>query len=136
MTELHQPLFPEPYLRSVFGHEFESFRGSQSERELLERLEAWASKDFQKETSAESSFLHVFFEDTWGYRLSGKPGDRSYTCYHKYPLQGAGQGGGTGEADAALGWFARSDVPPTPQVLCEFKDVRSNLDAPQKRKRI
>jgi hypothetical protein len=36
--------------------------------------------------------------------------------------------------DAALGYFGDPEVPPTPQVLCEFKDVRSNLDGPQKRK--
>ena len=76
-----------------------------------------------------------FFEETWGYIQSGKhKAGSGFTCYPKYPISGAGQGGGTGEADTALAYFNRTDIPPTPQVLCEFKDVRSNLDAPQKRK--
>jgi Eco57I restriction-modification methylase len=38
-----------------------------------------------------------------------------------------------GEADLALGWFrGRRDA--IPQVLCEFKDIRSRLDAKQSRK--
>ena len=38
-----------------------------------------------------------------------------------------------GEADAALGWFG-TEPHPVPQVLCEFKDIKSALDAPQARK--
>jgi hypothetical protein len=38
-----------------------------------------------------------------------------------------------GEADIALGWF-RGDLDATPQVLGEFKDIRSRLDAKQNRK--
>jgi hypothetical protein len=44
---------------------------------------------------------------------------------------GAGQSGGTGFADLALGHFGGDGVP---QVLCEFKDIRSGLDARQARK--
>ena len=40
---------------------------------------------------------------------------------------------GTGEADLALGWF-RGRLDAIPQVLCEFKDIRSKLDAKQRRK--
>jgi len=43
----------------------------------------------------------------------------------------AGQSGGTGFADLALGNFSRDGIP---QVLCEFKDIRSGLDARQLRK--
>ncbi len=38
-----------------------------------------------------------------------------------------------GAADLALGWF-RDRPDATPQVLCEFKDIRSTLDAKQNRK--
>src|ERR1700736_2996103 len=42
-------------------------------------------------------------------------------------------GEGAGEADLALGWFrGRKDA--IPQVLGEFKDIRSKLDAKQNRK--
>ena len=48
-------------------------------------------------------------------------------------MPGEGAGGGAGEADLALGWFrGRKDA--VPQVLCEFKDIRSKLDAKQNRK--
>ena len=40
--------------------------------------------------------------------------------------------GGMGYADLAMGWFDYDGVSPVPQILCEFKDVKSNLDAPQK----
>lgn len=39
-----------------------------------------------------------------------------------------------GIADAALGHFAPNEASPIPQVLVEFKDINSALDAPQKRK--
>src|SRR5208282_1102717 len=38
-----------------------------------------------------------------------------------------------GEADLALGWF-RGRRDSIPQVLCEFKGIRSKLDAKQNRK--
>jgi SAM-dependent methyltransferase len=135
MTATFQSLLSDAYLRAVFDQEFLAFTGSDAEKTLLERLEKWSSKYFQKETSAEGAFTNVFLEDTWSYVQSGKHsiGD-GFTCFPKFAVSGAGQGGGTGEADAALGHFGRSDIPGTPQVLCEFKDVRSNLDAPQKRK--
>ncbi len=47
--------------------------------------------------------------------------------------RGRGAGGGAGEADLALGWF-RGRTNAIPQVLCEFKDIRSKLDAKQHRK--
>jgi Eco57I restriction-modification methylase/N-6 DNA Methylase len=49
-------------------------------------------------------------------------------------VAGAGQGGGTGAADLAMGWWRRDGVTEIAQVLCEFKDIRSGLDAPQHRK--
>lgn len=135
MTTTYQTLFSEAFLRAVFDTQFQTFRGSAQENELLNRLGKWSSKSFQKETSAEGAFSHLFFEETWGYIPSGKNSHgEHYTFYPKYPIAGAGQGGGTGEADAALAIVGHKTIPATPQVLCEFKDVRSNLDAPQKRK--
>ena len=79
--------------------------------------------------------MDAFFKQLWGYYANGetKAGE-GFTRHPKFKIKGAGQTGGTGEADLALGWFERADVPPTPQVLCEFKDIRSNLDARQNRK--
>ncbi|MBS9721947.1 Eco57I restriction-modification methylase domain-containing protein [Tianweitania sp. BSSL-BM11] len=134
MKMTYQYLFADTYLLSVFHQEYQAFRGSADEQKLRERLEKWASKSFQKETTSEIAFVNIFFDETWGYVQSGKASGSGYTCYPKFAIGGSGQGGGTGEADAALGYFNDPVVPPTPQVVCEFKDVRSNLDAPQKRK--
>ena len=135
MAKSYQPLFSEPCLRSFFSKEFKELSGSEKEQSLTDKLKRWDQKSFQKETSAESAFLSVFFEDIWGYEQSGKTSQgKGFTCYPKYPIAGAGAGGGTGEADLALGYFDFQDIPETPQALCEFKDIRSNLDAPQKRK--
>src|SRR6202158_6151670 len=135
MVETYEGLFSQAFLRAVFDIEFKAFRDSTEELNLIERLSDWSKKTHQKETSSEAAFTNVFFESTWGYRLSGKGNvHEGYTLHPKYPVSGAGESGGTGEADAALGYFDRASVPSTPQVLCEFKDVRSNLDAPQKRK--
>lgn len=131
----YQALLSDAFLRAVFDKEFSEFRDSPEEHALVKRLEKWASKSFQKETSAEAAFLNIFFEETWGYTPSGKAeSGEGFTCYPQFPVSGAGAGGSSGKADAALGMFERADVPGTPQILCEFKDVRSNLDAPQKRK--
>jgi hypothetical protein len=135
MTETYQSLISDSYLRAILDKDFQAFRNSGSEKALMDRLAGWSNKAFQKETSAEIAFVNLFFEETWGYTQSGKTrGVAGYTCYPKYAVTGAGAGGGSGEADAALGFFGHPEVPPTPQVLCEFKDVRSNLDGPQKRK--
>jgi hypothetical protein len=135
MATTYQTLFSDAYLRAALDKDFQAFRHSATESDLIARLTQWTEKDFQKETSAEIAFVNVFFEETWGYTQSGKRrAAHAYTCYPKFAIAGSGVGGGSGEADAALGFFGHPDVPPTPQVLCEFKDVRSNLDGPQKRK--
>ncbi|WP_026608062.1 Eco57I restriction-modification methylase domain-containing protein [Methylocapsa acidiphila] len=135
MTATYQTLLSDSYLRAVFDKEFQAFQGSAAEKALIDRLNKWSKKAFQKETSSEAAFISVFFEDTWGYSPSGKThAADGFTCYPRFPVAGAGAGGAIGQADAALGVFGSDDVPPTPQVMCEFKDVRSNLDGPQKRK--
>src|SRR5690606_31944350 len=102
---------------------------------LLERLKRWAARGVQKETSAQAALLEEFFRATWGYVQAGQAGgEQNYSLYPAFPVAGAGQRGGTGEADAALGHFTPGDASSIPQVLVEFKDIKSALDAPQKRK--
>ncbi|MEG4264574.1 Eco57I restriction-modification methylase domain-containing protein [Microcoleus sp. Pol11C1] len=57
-----------------------------------------------------------------------------YQLFPQYPVARAGQGGGTGSADLGIAWFENPGLADTLQVACEFKDVRSGLDAPQNRK--
>ena len=136
MTKTFQPLFSDSYLRSAFSDEFLTFKGSEDEKELIKTLENWQTRSKKlTETQEEGSFMDNFFKQLWGYYANGetKAGD-GFSRFPKYKVAGAGQTGGTGEADLALGWFERDDIPPTPQVLCEFKDIRSNLDAKQNRK--
>ncbi len=123
------------FLRSVWAHEYEIFKDSQEENQLLDRLNRWNNRVKQKETSAQAAFLEEFFRATWGYVQPGQEGaENQYTLFPAFPVEGAGQRGGTGEADAALGYFLPDRTDNIPQVLVEFKDIRSALDAPQKRK--
>jgi SAM-dependent methyltransferase len=135
MTSIYQTLLSDAYLRAILDKEFQAFKGSAAEKALIARLEKWSKKTFQKETSSEAAFVNVFFEETWGYVPSGKShAEHGFTVYSQFPVDGAGAGGAVGQADAALGHFDLKDIPATAQVMCEFKDVRSNLDGPQKRK--
>lgn len=123
------------FLRSVWSHEYETFKDSPEEVELLERLRRWAARVMQKETTAQAALLEEFFRATWGYVQAGQVGgEANYTLRPAFPVAGAGQRGGMGEADAALGFFTPDELAPIPQVLVEFKDIKSALDAPQKRK--
>lgn len=131
----HQPLFTDAFLASHLAAEYAQFRGSEDDKGLRARLQNWASKDFQKETSAESDFVQILFAQTWGYWGAGtRAKTEGYNLYPKFPVSGAGEKGGVGFADLALGWFGRSTVSATAQAACEFKDVRSGLDKPQRRK--
>jgi hypothetical protein len=60
--------------------------------------------------------------------------ETGYTLISQYPVRNAGQGGGSGKADLAIGYFANSNIADVPQALCEFKDINSGLDSPQHRK--
>lgn len=136
MPDFHDSFVSRAFLKSVWGLEYQAFRGSKEEADLLELLRTWSSRKDLKETSAESAFLQTFFVRLWGYTQSGhQEAKQGFMLYPKYPVKGAGEKGGTGEADLAIGWFENSDLPPTPQILCEFKDIRSALDAPQKRRK-
>lgn len=135
MASTHHPFLGDSFLRSVWGQEYESFKGSAAEAQLFERLSNWRDRKVLSETESEEAFIDAFFRDTWGYRSSGH-GDatQGYSMRPQFAVEGAGQTGGKGKADLALAWFNREGVLETPQVLCEFKDIKSDLDAPQKRK--
>jgi hypothetical protein len=132
LLEKHQPLLETAYLRSIWAKEYEAFKNSPENDTLFTRLKTWAAKDQQKETTSENAFIDVFFKQTWGYFASGETEKKyGYTLQQQYPVKGAGQGGGTGKADIALGYFGRENMEGIPQVLGEFKDDRSGLDKPQ-----
>lgn len=136
MSDFYTSFVSPAFLRSVWHLEFEAFRGSDEEKALLERLKAWGARKDLKETSAESAFIQTFFVDTWGYSQSGSTGakDGAFSLWPKFGIDGAGEKGGKGAADLAIGFFAKDAKESVPQILCEFKDIRSDLDLPQKRK--
>ncbi|MBY0332554.1 MAG: Eco57I restriction-modification methylase domain-containing protein [Acetobacteraceae bacterium] len=135
MADDYIPLLSDTYLRSRFGSEADDFRGSADDIALVARLRDWANRGRQTETQAEAGFLRTFFFDLWGYWPGGAAGpERGFTAYPRHPIPGAGGGGNTGFADLALGWFDAPPTMPVPQVICEFKDIRSSLDAPQARR--
>ncbi|MGQ0445334.1 MAG: hypothetical protein ACT4O2_09470, partial [Beijerinckiaceae bacterium] len=137
MADLVNSFVSKAFLRSVWALEFAAFKGSEEEAALEARLKRWSLRKINlNETSAESAFIQEFFHDTWGYVQTGQAGAEadSFTLWPKFAIAGAGAKGGTGEADLAIGNFRKNDDNPVPQILCEFKDVRSDLDAPQKRK--
>lgn len=135
MSENQNAFISKTFLRSVWAHEYETFKDSAEEVELFDRLKRWAGRPAQKETTAQSALLEEFFRATWGYVQAGQFGsEQAYSLHPAFPVAGAGQRGGTGEADAALGHFVPGEPSAIPQVLVEFKDIKSALDAPQKRK--
>jgi hypothetical protein len=134
MTDLFSSFISKAFLRSVWALEYEAFKGSADETALDDRLRRWCARKDLRETSAESAFIQEFFRDTWGYAQTGQAGAEA-GLWPKFPIAGAGERGGVGAADLAIGLFRGDDkTPPFPQVICEFKDIRSDLDAPQKRK--
>ena len=135
MWDPYNSFLSKSFLRSEWAHEYETFKDSAEEQELIERLNRWAHRAEQTETTAQAALLEEFFRSTWGYLQSGQSGaEDHYTLYPEFPVPGAGQQGGIGQADAALGFFSADGSNPIPQVLVEFKSIESNLDAPQRRK--
>jgi hypothetical protein len=128
------PLLGTAFLRGKFGPEFEAFRDTDAERALYQRLARWAALRQQNESTAQI-FVALFFRETWNYSPDGAArDDEQVTLREQFAVRGAGARGRTGQADLALGMFSQGAADPTPQVLCEFKNVRSNLDASQRRK--
>jgi WD40 repeat protein len=70
MSTDYQPLFASSFLRGHWQNEFERYRQERDE-ELLACLTNWANKRFQKETSAEGTFVDVFFKQLWGFVAAG-----------------------------------------------------------------
>ena len=136
MTELFSSFVSKTFLRSVWDLEFTAFKDTAEETALLQRLMRWTARKDLRETSAEAAFIEEFFRETWGYAQTGQSGSEagSFTLWPKMPIAGSGATGGVGAADLAIGHFHKDDASSVPQVLCEFKDIRSGLDAPQKRK--
>lgn len=132
MRDLRNSFLSPTFLRSVWGYDYEAFKGTPEEKALEVRLSRWAARADLKETSAEAALIEEFFRKTWDYHQSGQVDGETWHSYPQYPVKGAGQKGGYGEADLALGYFSGNGSDAVPQVLCEFKDVKSSLDAPQK----
>ncbi len=135
MQDLPNAFVTRSFLRSVWALEFEAFKGTPNEDALRDRLQRWADRTSLKEKAAEAAFIEEFFRQTWGYVQTGQAGSgTTFTLWPQFLIAGAGAKGGTGAADLAIGYF-KGDAPSyIPQVLCEFKDIRSGLDAEQKRK--
>ena len=117
------------FLRAEFDLDFRAYT-AESDAELLQKLRDWDRRPRLSETQTEGAFTQTFFVEIWGYGDAGRVPPEQHTIIAKLPVPGEGAGGGAGEADLALGWFrGRKDA--IPQVLCEFKDIRSRLDAKQ-----
>ena len=135
MRENHLTFLSRAYLRSQWNLDYLAFRNSPEEAVLYERLVRWSKRTDLGERSAEPAFLDEFFRQTWDYVQAGQDGgETTFSLYPQFPVSGAGSGGGIGVADAALGHFQEARQPYVPQVVCEFKDIRINLDSPQRRK--
>jgi hypothetical protein len=120
------------FLRAELDLEYRAYAAEDDEA-FLQRLKAWDARPVLTETQTEAAFIQAFFVEIWGYGLGGHVEPGQVTAIPQFAVRGEGAGGGQGAADLALGWF-RDRPDATPQVLCEFKDIRSALDAKQNRK--
>ncbi|MDE2447194.1 MAG: N-6 DNA methylase, partial [Alphaproteobacteria bacterium] len=122
------------YLQSMLDFQFRDYLASGRDEEVLSALKTWHGRNkAMTETQAEQGFIEAFFVKLWGHGVSGVGHPENHTIYPKYPVERGGAGGNKGAADLALGWFRGGDDA-VPQVLCEFKDIRSKLDLKQNRK--
>lgn len=136
MRDFHSSFISRSFLRSAWDTEYKLYQGSDEEASLETRLLQWADRDDLKETSAEGPLVEQFFRQTWDYTHSGQVGSgESYTLIPKFPIKGGSAKGGQGYADLAAGYFEKGAKRNTPQILAEFKDIKSALDAPQKGRR-
>ena len=127
-----KPLLDRSFLRGELDYEFRDYLAEGHDPPLLERLQHWLRRDLKKETQAEGAFIQRFFVETWGYLADGG-GSPRFNLHPQFAVTGAGQTGGMGKADLAVGQFG-DGCPEIPQIVCEFKDIRSGLDAKQNRK--
>lgn len=129
------PLFSDEFLFANWSNDFDGYV-EEIDGSVLATLKQWNDRDRnQSESQLEGQFVQKFFRNLWGYIATGsQESETEYSLVSQYPVSRAGQRGGTGKADLALGLFRRTDIPDVAQVLCEFKDIKSSLDAPQPRK--
>ncbi|MBN9788780.1 restriction endonuclease subunit M [Pseudonocardia sp. TMWB2A] len=128
-----KPLLDRSFLRAELEYEFQDYLADGRDDNIKAVLEGWVKREIKRETKAEGSFTQRFFVEMWGYEEDGK-GKTGFHLDSKFAVKGAGQTGGKGEADLAIGNFGggRAHVP---QILCEFKHMtKAGLDAPQHRK--
>ena len=88
MTEIQNSFISKSFLRYVWAHEYESFKDSREEADLIGRLGRWAARGTQKETTAQAALLEEFFRATWGYVHAGQ-GGANYTLHPAFPVAGA-----------------------------------------------
>lgn len=135
MQDFDNPFVSRQFLRSHWALDYRAFQGSAEETALLDRLRRWSQRADLRERTAQPAFIEEFFRQTWGFVQAGQDGaEAAFSIYPDFQIGGGAARGGAGFADAALGRFAVGREPHIPQVLCEFKDIRSALDAPQRRK--
>ncbi|MGA2706376.1 MAG: Eco57I restriction-modification methylase domain-containing protein, partial [Isosphaeraceae bacterium] len=129
------PLFTDGYLFAHFEDEYQAYAQSRDDA-VRQLLKEWNDRDKGlTETQLNGQFVQRIFQQLWGYWGTGTVGSLpGYTLLPECPVESAGQSGGTGKADLALAHFAHPQFSDLPQVLCEFKDIKSGLDAPQNRK--
>jgi len=127
-----KPLLDRSFLRGELHYAFADYLADGIDVELKQRLADWVKRDLKRETQAEAVFVRRFFVETWGYREDGA-GSETFHLHPKFSIVGAGQSGNRGEADLAIGNFGGGH-PDIPQIVCEFKDMKSGLDKPQNRK--
>lgn len=130
---VHEPseFISRPFLRSIWAEDYERFKNSDDEGRLLATLENWAARIAGGEVNDEVGLITNIFGGLWGYTGVGADGAGEFTLRPKMRIAGAGPNGGSGEADAGLGYFGFAGVPETLQVACEFKGLDADLDAPQ-----
>ena len=91
MSEIQNSFISKSFLRSVWAHEYETFKDSPEEAELIERLRRWAARGTQKETTAQSALLQEFFGATWGYIQAGQAGgEANYSLFRSQALDSVG----------------------------------------------
>lgn len=137
MQDIHNPFITRQFLKSHWALDFAAFQGSQEETALLDRIRRWSQRADLRERAAQAAFIEEFFRQTWGYTMAGQEGgEAAFSLFPDFGLRDIAEGRRQRFADAALGWFPadQEDGERIPQVLCEFKDIRSALDAPQRRK--
>ena len=64
MSEIQNSFISKSFLRSVWAHEYETFKDSTEEAELIDLLRRWTARSSQKETTAQSALLQEFFGAT------------------------------------------------------------------------